>query len=69
MFTDHHTRTLLARQRIDELIAQAEAGRRGGTADEPRPPRAWRIATLRLLARGLRVEREIDFGAARFPDT
>ena len=69
MFTDHHTRTLLARQRIDELIAQAEADRRGHSANEPRAPRARRIATLRLLARGLRVERQIDFGAARSPDT
>ncbi len=53
--------------RVDELVAQADAQRLGRQARPPREPLAWRLATLRMLARGLRVEREIDFGIARAP--
>lgn len=50
--------------RVDELIAQAEAQRLARQARVPREPRALRLAALRMLARGLRVERQIDFGVA-----
>ena len=49
--------------RIQELIAEAERVRLVRSA---RPPRALlRVRALRLAARGLRVEREIDFKTAR----
>jgi hypothetical protein len=58
-------RTALAQARIEELIAEAERIRLVRSA---RPPRALlRVRALRLVARGLRVEREIDFETARIP--
>lgn len=68
MINDPHIRSTLARMRSDELIAQAAAGRSARSARPARAPRAWRIAVLRVLARGLRVEREIEFGVARTPE-
>ena len=52
---------------IDELLAQADAQRIARQARIPREPRTWRLSALRMLARGLRVEREIDFDIARAP--
>jgi hypothetical protein len=58
-------RTALAQARIEELIAEAERVRLVRSA---RPPRALlRVRALRLAARGLRVEREIDFPTVRAP--
>jgi hypothetical protein len=55
----------IAERRIQELIAEAE---REHLARSVRPPRALlRVRALRLAARGLRVEREIDFTPARAP--
>ena len=67
MVTDSHIRSDLARVRVDELIAQADAQRLSRLARPSRAPRAWRVALVRMLARGLRVEREIEFGVARAP--
>jgi len=53
--------------RVDELIAQAEAQRQSRLARPSRAPRAWRVALVRMMARGLRVEREIEFDVARAP--
>jgi hypothetical protein len=53
--------------RVDELIAQADADRRVRAARVPRAPRSFRLAAVQLVARGLRVEREIDFDLARAP--
>jgi hypothetical protein len=59
---DSDIRARLAEMRIDELIAEAERVRLARSA---RPPRALlRVRALRLAARGLRVEREIDFETA-----
>ncbi len=52
---------------VDELLAQADAQRLARQARIPRAPRTWRLSALRMLARGLRVEREIDFDIARAP--
>jgi hypothetical protein len=68
MVTDPHIRSSLARMHVDELIAQADAERRSRLARPARAPRAWRVALLRTLARGLRVEREIQFGVVRSPE-
>ena len=55
----------LAQIRVDELIAEAERVRLARSA---RPPRTLlRVRALRLAARGLRVEREIDFTTERVP--
>jgi hypothetical protein len=60
---DSDIRTRVAQLRIQELIAEAERERLVRSA---RPPRALlRVRALRLAARGLRVEREIDFTTAR----
>jgi hypothetical protein len=67
MIYDSHIRSSLARMRVDELVAQAEAQRLAREARVHREPRAWRLSALRMLARGLRVEREIDFDVARAP--
>ena len=55
--------------RSDELLAQAAAQRLARQARSSRTPRAWRVSTLRMLARGLRVERQIDFDVARSAST
>lgn len=58
-------RAQLAELHIQELIAEAERVRMTRLA---RPPRALlRVRALRLAARGLRVEREIEFKSARVP--
>jgi hypothetical protein len=58
-------RARLAEQHIQELIAAAERER---LVRSSHPPRALlRVRALRLAARGLRVEREIDFTTARVP--
>ena len=66
MLIDPHMRTQLAELRVQEQIDAAERGALVGAA--PRRGRSWRIAALRLAARGLRVEREIDFEVARAGD-
>jgi hypothetical protein len=48
----------IAQIRAEELMAEAERER---LSRAHRKPGALRIAALRLAARGLRVEREIDF--------
>jgi hypothetical protein len=67
MLNDPHIRSSLGRMRADELVAQADAQRLAHEARVPRARRAWRLSALRMLARGLRVEREIDFDVARAP--
>ena len=67
MINDPHIRSTLSRMRVDDLIAQADAERLVREARAPSTPRAWRLGALRMLARGLRVEREIDFDLARVP--
>jgi hypothetical protein len=67
MINDPHIRSTLSRMRVDDLIAEADAQRLARSARPARAPRAWRLAALRMLARGLRVEREIDFDLARAP--
>jgi hypothetical protein len=52
MFYDAHSRSRLAESQTRERIATAERERLVRLA---RTPYAWRIATLRLVARGLRV--------------
>ncbi len=65
MLTDTDMRARLAELRISELIAEAERERLLRAARPPRP--LLRVRALRLAARGLRVEREIEFAAARVP--
>jgi hypothetical protein len=67
MINDAHIRSSLNRMHVDELLAQADAQRLARQARIPREPRTWRLSALRMLARGLRVEREIDFDIARAP--
>jgi hypothetical protein len=65
VLTNSDIRSQLAELHIQELIAEAERER---VVRSARPPRALlRVRALRLVARGLRVEREIDFTAARTP--
>jgi hypothetical protein len=61
MLIDPYMRTLLVELRLQEQIAAAERDRIARLA---RPRRAWRLGMIRLAARGLRVEREIEFKAA-----
>jgi hypothetical protein len=62
---DSDMRARLAELRMQELIAEAERVRMARLA---RPPRALlRVRALRLAARGLRVEREIEFETTRVP--
>ncbi len=65
VFTDTEIRARLAEMRIDDLIAEAEHVRLVRSARAPRT--LLRVRALRLAARGLRVEREIDFETARVP--
>jgi hypothetical protein len=58
----------MSRMRADELIAHAEAERRARPGRPVRAPQALRLAALRMLARGLRVEREVEFNVARAPE-
>jgi hypothetical protein len=60
---DSDIRTRVAQLRIQELIAEAERERLARSARRPRA--LLRVRALRLAARGLRVEREIDFTTAR----
>jgi hypothetical protein len=61
---DPYIRTQMSKMRVDEMIADADRARLRRLA---RRPRGLRIAALRLAARGLRVEREIEFKSARVP--
>ena len=62
MLIDSDIRARLAEMRVDDLIAEAERVRLARSA---RPARTLlRVRALRLAARGLRVEREIDFKTA-----
>ena len=65
MFIHEDIRARLAEARIQELIAQAERARLVRMAGPPRV--LLRVRALRLAARGLRVEREIDFTTSRAP--
>jgi hypothetical protein len=56
----------VAELRIEELIAEAERRRLVRSARAPRT--LLRVRVLRLAARGLRVEREIEFTTARVPN-
>jgi hypothetical protein len=62
---DSDIRTRVAELRIQELIAEAERRRLVRSARAPRT--LLRVRVLRLAARGLRVEREIDFSTTRVP--
>jgi hypothetical protein len=65
MLYNSDIRARLAEQHIQELITRAERARLVRSA---RPQRTLlRVRALRLAARGLRVEREIDFTTARAP--
>jgi hypothetical protein len=68
MLTDPHIRASMSRMRVDELIAQADAQRRARPGRPVRAPHALRLAALRMMARGLRVEREVEFNVARAPE-
>ena len=65
MKTDSDITARLAAMRIEDLIDQADRVRLARSARPPRRP--LRVRALRLAARGLRVECEIDFEAARAP--
>jgi hypothetical protein len=67
MLTDHHIRSSIARSHVDELIARADAERMARPGRPTRTAGGLRVATVRLLARGLRVEREIEFDVMRLP--
>jgi hypothetical protein len=58
----------MSRMRVDELIAQADAQRRARPGWPVRAPHGLRLGALRLMARGLRVEREVQFSVARTPE-
>jgi hypothetical protein len=62
MHIDPTIRTQLAAARLHDQLARAERERlvRGVRGEH-----AWRLAVVRLAARGLRVEREIEFRVAR----
>jgi hypothetical protein len=60
-----YIRSQMADMRIDQLIAEADRARLGR---EARGPRGFRLAALRLAARGLRVEREIEFKTSQLPE-
>jgi hypothetical protein len=65
MLIDPDTRARLAQMRVDELIGEAERVRLARSAGLPHT--LLRVRVLRLAARGLRVECEIDFEPARAP--
>jgi hypothetical protein len=67
MLNDPHIRASMSRMRVDELIAEADAQRRARAGRPPRAPHALRLGVLRMMARGLRVEREVEFDIARAP--
>jgi hypothetical protein len=52
----------MSEMRVQEMMVAAEQNRLARSA---RKPRGLRIAALRLAARGLRVERHIDFETVR----
>jgi hypothetical protein len=62
MLIDPYMRTRLGELRVQEQIDAADRHRLARLA-RTRP--VWRIALVRLAARGLRVEREIEFEVAR----
>jgi hypothetical protein len=65
MLIDSHMRRQLAELRVQQQIDAADRARLARLA-RTRP--VWRIALVRLAARGLRVEREIEFEVARAGD-
>jgi hypothetical protein len=65
VLTNSDIRSQLAELHIQELIAEAERIRLVRSAHPPRT--LLRVRALRLAARGLRVEREIDFPTVRAP--
>ena len=65
MLHDYDMRTRLAELNIQDLLDEAERARLTRSARRPRA--LLRVRALRLAARGLRVEREIDFTTARVP--
>lgn len=65
MLHDYDMRTRLAELHIQDLLDEAERARLTRSARRPRA--LLRVRALRLAARGLRVEREIDFTTARVP--
>ena len=65
MLHDSDIRLRLAESRIQDLYDEAERVRLTRSARRPRG--LLRVRALRLAARGLRVEREIDFTTARVP--
>ncbi len=62
MLIDPYMRARLGELRVQQLIEDADRDRLARLA-RTRP--VWRIAIVRLAARGLRVEREIEFEVAR----
>jgi hypothetical protein len=62
MLIDPYMRSRLAELRVQDQIAAADRARLARLA-RTRP--VWRIALVRLAARGLRVEREIEFEVVR----
>jgi hypothetical protein len=61
MLIDPYMRTRLMELRIQEQI---DAAARDHMVRAARPRRGWRLAAIRLAARSLRVEREIEFKVA-----
>ncbi len=55
----------MSQMRVEEMMVTAERERLVRAARAARRPRGLRIAALRLAARGLRVERQIDFETVR----
>jgi hypothetical protein len=55
----------MSQMRVEEMMVTAERERLVRSARSARRPRGLRIAALRLAARGLRVERQIDFETVR----
>ena len=55
----------MSQMRVEEMMVTAERERLVRSARAARRPHGLRIAALRLAARGLRVERQIDFETVR----
>jgi hypothetical protein len=55
----------MSQMRVEDMISAADRDRLARSARAARRPHGLRIAALRLAARGLRVERQIDFETVR----
>jgi hypothetical protein len=55
----------MSQMRVEDMISAADRDRLARSARPARRPHGLRIAALRLAARGLRVERQIDFETVR----